>query len=141
MRRITWTWMVLPLFVFGAACETQGAAGREDSHPGASTPPKAVVKWLDALDEGRFDRMAALAPPGLDETKRKELADDLRSRLGGLHRLEDEPFALTESDGEVRAARVVVGDGARRETLILEVVRSGGRWYVRPPRNRETKAM
>ncbi|RMG18294.1 MAG: hypothetical protein D6729_07250 [Deltaproteobacteria bacterium] len=122
------------------ACQQGSPAADLPSAGGAPTPAKAVVGWLEALEAQRFDLLAAMAPPGLTDAQRKELEADLRARLAGFERLEDEPFALTDSDAEVRAARVVVGKGETRETLILETVRSGGKWYVRPPRNRETKA-
>lgn len=108
--------------------------------PGRASPEGAARDWAQALDRGRWDTLAALAPPGLSPAQQAELALDLQARLEGLRSKGGPPVLSGVAKERGAALQVARGEGAP-VTLTLRVVEVDSRWYVAPPRDNETQAM
>lgn len=112
---------------------------------GQASPQKAVVAWLDALDDQDMQRLVELSPPGLNAVQREELRRDLAIRLAPFARRTDTPFSLSPPEGDEATARLILsrkeGDqGGGVLELVLQLEQVGSKWYVQPPRVGEIPA-
>ncbi len=112
---------------------------------GQASPQKAVVAWLDALEDQDMQRLVELSPPGLNAVQREELRRDLAIRLAPFARRPDTPFSLSPPEGDEATARLILtrkegGQGDGVQELVLQLEQVGSKWYVQPPRVGEIPA-
>ncbi len=127
-RPMRWsTVAVVSLILLVTACREEAVEREVPSEPAA-----AVAAWLAAVDQGDFQEIVDLIPPGMTAEEKKALSAEMESRLHGMSRDDHEPFGMSEPREGRTTARVHLIGPEGRLSLSLHLEEHDGRWYSRP---------